>query len=173
MGVGSLVVSRIRNLGHNTKVCCPDIAFRATLITLQALCAPGTQAWGCVEGRKCPGTRPAPAPWADGAQPSQVALHRPWFPEAPWLLLCPSPSWPEVQSLSPSKFCGVLTLPSVRPLKSRFDVSCVCLATPLHGLVGASLVPFLLSGGLSLPAAKSSGRHRNGLAVHFRTTTLY
>ena len=78
MSVGSLVVSWIRNLGHNTRACCPDITSTATLTAPQALCAQGTQARGCGERRKCPGILPGPAPWTEGAVTSQVTLHRPW-----------------------------------------------------------------------------------------------
>ena len=68
----------ICNLGHNTRAWCPDIPSRATLNAPQALCAPGTQARGCGEGRKCPVTQPSAALWTEGAQTSQVDVHRHW-----------------------------------------------------------------------------------------------
>ena len=83
------------------------------------------------------------------------------------------PSWPVGHSLSPSKVCQVLTLASGRPCKAHGEVGCVCMAAPLQGLVGPGWCPLFLSGGPSKPRAQFSERHRNGLAVHFPTTTLH
>ena len=46
----------------------------------------------------------------------------------------------------------------------------MCMVAPLQGLVEPRWYLVLLSGGLSMPREQCSGRHRNGLAVHFRTT---
>ena len=94
IGVGSLVVSQIRNLGHNTRACCPDITSMATLTAPQALCAQGTQARGCGEGNKCPGTRPSSFIRTEGAQTSWSLCTDPGDLKLPGCHSVPAPPGP-------------------------------------------------------------------------------
>ena len=65
---------------------------------------------------------------------------------------------------------------AVDPASPRRHVgrSAVCAwRCPCRGWLAPRCCSLLLSGGLSMPRAHSSGRHRNGLALNFHTTTLY